>query len=67
MGNNKATKSSIKRLNAIKDIDSHFTDSHYEVGAEDLPQSKKAGYSEADRETHLAHVRAKARARKGRG
>jgi hypothetical protein len=66
LGNNKATKSSIKRMNAIKDIERHSSDSDYEVGGESIPQSKKAGYGEADRETHLAHVRAKARARKGR-
>lgn len=53
-------------MNAIKNIERHTVDNYYEVGGEDLPQSRKAGYGQADRETHLAHVRAKARARKGR-
>jgi hypothetical protein len=62
----KLTKSSIKRMNAIKNIERHSADNDYEVGGEKLPQSRKAGYGEADRETHLAHIRAKAKARKGR-
>lgn len=58
----KLTKSSIERLNAIKNA----TVGGDSDTVEELPQSNTAGYRQADLETHLAHVRKRARARRGR-